>query len=253
MNVKDALTPILLVVLIFVVMVGAAIQQQSARETQDLLRELNEKLATAAGPAEPSPGAAAVAEPTLERPTPRTPTPPASAIDQPAAPAGPPGITPRPSPEPAIPEPAPAAATTAPAPVAPTTTSPPAASADAGPIVDVAPAAPDQSPDLADLDWEAYGPTVEWTVRNLLSGNDDLVYAKFGGDLKALTLRELTASMNVIREKHGRFRSIESHTSPTVRLPDGWRAFRVTVQTERESPLQMTITLNQDKQIVGLF
>lgn len=240
MKISEMLTPVLLAALVAVVMVSAALQQQSDRETRELLARLTEQLADRppAAVREPDPSPPETDRPTdtpadiaTGRPTKPSPIGPAPA--EPDPPAG----------DPEGPKPPEASDP-------PNNPDPPARE----PAEDDPSAA--ASPDLGELDWPTYGPTVEWTIETLMAGEYAEVRERFNDDLKtALPVTALASVMDPIRDKHGEFESIVDRASPSVRLPAGLHAFRVTVATANETvdPLIFTITVNDQQQIAGLY
>jgi len=212
-----------------VVVVSATMRQQSDREIRELLAQLTEQLADRppAAAREPDPSPAGADTPT-EPPTEPSPIEPSPAENDP-----PPGDPEEPQP----PDP-------------PKNPDPPTRE----PAEDDASGA--ASPELGELDWPTYGPTVEWTIETLMAGEYAEVRERFDDDLKtALPVAALASVMDPIRDKHGEFESIVDRASPTVRLPAGLRAFRVTVATANETvdPLIFTITVNDQQQIAGLY
>jgi hypothetical protein len=225
MKLSEALTPILLAALILVVMISAALQQQSDKQTQKLLAQLTDQLGEST--------TVVMATPDQPRSDPDGPTDPQPPQDTDTNPTG--DVDPD----------ATAADTDADSDV----------DAAAGTSDDTASGTPDSTA-LSELDWPTFGPTVEQIIRQLLTGQYDAVYSRFNDDMRdALPLRTLTEVMNPLRDKHGAFDSIVRHSAPVVRLPEGLHAFRVTVATKKttDEPLVFTITLDEEKRIAGLY
>lgn len=226
MKLSEALTPILLAALILVVMISAALQQQSDKQTRQLLTQLTDELS------QPMTVAVATPDQTQSR-----------------------------SDESTDPEPPPVADADADTDTGATDDT--GSDTDAGTNDQAATSTDDQAADgtadstaLSELDWPTFGPTVEQVIRQLLTGQYDAVYSRFNDDMRnALPLRTLTEVMNPLRDKHGAFESIVRHSAPIVRLPEGLHAFRVTVATSKttDEPLVFTITLDDEKRIAGLY
>ncbi len=110
-------------------------------------------------------------------------------------------------------------------------------------------------PEPIDDRWETYGPTVETIIGDLLSGRYAKVTARFSPEFAAAFLPQTAQeAMQRIHEKHGRLVAITSHKRHSqFSLPADQIAYRVSVQTERESGMVVTITLDSAKRITALF
>ena len=232
MKISDALTPILLATLILVVMVSAALQQQSDKQTQRLLAQLTEQLGE-------SPRV--MVDATNDPPTENEPASSDTPTDNTATDSG------ETDPHKSI--------------TTDTTDKTDTTDTSTTDTTGVTTDASDTSGggdanDADESEWTEFGPTVEQIIRQLLTGQYDAVYSRFNEDMRsALPVRTIADVINPLREKHGAFDSIASHSSPFDRLPAGSHAFRVTVAMKKtpDQPLVFTITLDDQKQIAGLY
>ena len=102
--------------------------------------------------------------------------------------------------------------------------------------------------------WNTYGPTVELIVAEMLSGRYQEVTDRFAGSFAAAFPPSVAQrAMQRVHEKNGSLVSITDHRrQDRSTLSDGQVAYRVSVHTQNNPEMVVTVTLNKAHQITGL-
>ena len=273
------ITNVLLGIVAALMIFNMALQQQSAKRTQRMLRDVLDRPVAMNTPPNNQPQADPPTDIGDDSSPSPMPAPVDRSTDQPRPANTLPDRATRPMPDPPVPinntpwpdpELADAAGSTDSSTQDPASTSPPPdnATADATDPGDggagqdsgaaagdsLLPPPPPASDTRARKDWPTYGPRAIQVIDELLSGNYAAVLNKLDGDMaRTLDRATLVRVMDPIRAKHGRLARILGYRTPDPAPESSKHAFEIQVATTEGDPLTFTITLDQRERVAGLW